>query len=142
MLLAALTALPLVVGCGRKTVVSGNVTYDGKPVSRGSVKLLPKDGKANVVAGDIVDGHYEIRNVVPGTKTAEVLGVKKISFAATSEEASKVTAKAGKGFDGILERADIIPPDAEGNNVVIEVQPGVQTIDFDLRPPANSKIKK
>ncbi len=52
------------VGCGggdRRYAVSGEVTYDGSPVSEGTIGFVPaQDGEGSAAGADIVDGHYEI----------------------------------------------------------------------------------
>jgi len=35
----------------------------------------------------------------------------------------------------MVERADVVPPDAQGNNTVVELKAGRQQLDFDLRRP-------
>jgi hypothetical protein len=57
----------LTAGCGGgKGVVSGKVSYQGKPVSVGSVSFILEGG--GVMSSPIEeDGSYTIRNVPPGT---------------------------------------------------------------------------
>jgi hypothetical protein len=38
----------------------------------------------------------------------------------------------------LIDPADIIPPDAEGNNATMELKPGAQTLDFSLHRPGKA----
>jgi hypothetical protein len=52
-------------GCGRTATVKGKVTFQGRPVTHGSVILLSSDGKAR--SGVIEsDGSYSVENVPAG----------------------------------------------------------------------------
>ncbi len=62
-----LLALPvLAAGCGKATsVVSGKVTYKGRPLPIGTVLFLTSENK--VLAGEITgDGDYSVSRVPPG----------------------------------------------------------------------------
>lgn len=57
--------ITLMVGCGsgrRPMKVWGDVSFDGKPVPSGTLRLLPMPGSTEGTAteGDIKDGRYEI----------------------------------------------------------------------------------
>ena len=47
---------------------------------------------------------------------------------------AKVAAARGD-TTGIIERADVVPANAEGNNLTINLKPGRQTMDFHLKRP-------
>jgi len=56
-------------GCGsseegpQRMVVTGQVTYDGKPVSQGEIWFLPAEGRSAPQAGaKIKDGKYRVEN--------------------------------------------------------------------------------
>jgi hypothetical protein len=68
--------------------------------------------------------------------------VKKIHFAQTSEDAKKAAVNKvfGDG-SGLIEPADIIPPNAEGNNTTITVEPGDQIRNFALKKPGATKAR-
>jgi hypothetical protein len=131
-------ALPPLAGCGSSTSVSGRVTYETKPVANGSITFLPADGHGPAVGGSIVDGQYQVENLIPGKKFVQIIGLKKVNFALSNEEMQRRARENAKRGDttGIVERADEIPADAEGNNRQIEIKPGSQTLDFDLKPKA------
>ena len=138
-LLAASAVLPcLAAGCGNPTVVNGNVTYEGKAVDNGSIVFLPEDGAGPTSGGPIAAGQYRVACPTPGKKIVQIIGVKKVNFAQSSEEMERA-AKEGiaKGdATGIIDRADVIPANAEGNNTTVALQPGQQTLDFHLKRPA------
>jgi hypothetical protein len=133
-------ALLLIAGCGSSstTSASGHVTYNAKPVENGAISFLPADGHGPVVGAEIVDGRYEIANLVPGKKIVQIVAVKKSSGPVSHEERQRQAMENAKrgGTSPNADRADEIPADAEGNNRQIEIKPGSQTLDFDLKPKA------
>ena len=129
----------ILAGCHRSPAsVRGKVSFEGKPVAKGAVTLLPADGVGPVSGGMIADGSFYIADVAPGKKVVQVVGIKAIQFGHSSEDAMRAAEAAAKSGDASpnQERADEIPPDAVGNNTVVEVKPGKQTIDFTLTRPA------
>jgi hypothetical protein len=135
----ATLALLLLAGCGNPTAtVTGEVTYDDQPVGNGTVTFLPADGKGAVAGGPITDGRYKVENVPPGKKVVKVEAVKKVPFARSSEEMAQRAAerKARGDASGLIDPADIIPPNAEGNNITADIQRGDQTLPLHLKKPA------
>jgi hypothetical protein len=132
-------ALQLVGGCSSSsTSASGHVTYQTKPVENGAISFLPADGHGPTAGGPIVDGRYEVTNLVPGRKIVQIVAEKKNNGPVSHEERARQASEAAKrgGTSPNVEQADEIPADAEGNNRQIEVKPGSQTLDFDLKPKA------
>ena len=125
-------------GCGNSpSVVSGSVTYNGEPVGNGHIVMQPVDGKGASCGGEIKDGKFSVETT-PGKKLVQIIAVKKINFGRPSpqEQARLLREAAARGdHSGILERADAIPPNAQGNNVEVEVKSGSQTLDFNLKSP-------
>jgi hypothetical protein len=135
-LIAAASFWPALHGCGGSNAVSGSVTFDGQPVANGSIAFLPEDGLGPVAGDKISAGRYRVENIMPGRKIVQIIGVKKVNFAASQEEmaqAAKAHAQTGDA-SGIVERADTIPPNAEGNNRVVDVQSGQTELNFSLMP--------
>jgi hypothetical protein len=142
--------LPLAVlvflapGCGGSTAsLSGEVTYNGEPVGDGFVTFLPADGKGPSAAGPIEGGHFAVENLTPGLKVVEIKAVKKVPFARSSEEMAKRAAVhkfLGDG-SGLIDPADVIPPNAEGNNEKVDIKPGKQTRDFHLKKSGAKKSR-
>lgn len=136
----AAMALISLAGCGpANTAVTGAVSYNGEPVEEGAISFRPEGGTGQSFGGRITDGRYSIEEASPGAKKVVVIGVKKIDFGMSSEEASKKASEAqaaGKAWGGHLsEPADYIPEDAEGNSQTVEVKPGEQTLDFAIKGP-------
>jgi hypothetical protein len=54
-------------GLGKRYPVRGKVTYNGKPVTKGSIALTPVDDSGRSASGTIrPDGSYEITTLSPG----------------------------------------------------------------------------
>lgn len=65
-------------GCGRRdglTEITGAVTYDGQPVQKGTISLLPADGQGPTAAAIIANGKYSVK-IAPGTKKVKIEGFK------------------------------------------------------------------
>jgi hypothetical protein len=142
-----IAALPLVLAVlfvaacnGSASSVSGAVTYEGNPVN-GRITFHPADGTGQEVGAEIVNGHYTVDGLLPGPKLVEVMAVKAVPFARSTEEMARRAAenKAKGDASGLIDPADTIPRDAEGNNVTHEIKPGKQMLNLDLKKPAISK---
>jgi hypothetical protein len=124
-------------GCGGSSAsISGAVTYNGEPVGDGSITFIPVDGKGPSVGSPIEGGHYLLDSISPGPKLVRIEAYKKVHFAQSSEEMAKKAAAANKYFgdgSGLIEPADVIPPNADGNNTKMTIEPGQQTHDFHLK---------
>jgi hypothetical protein len=133
-------ALLCLAGCEQdSTTVTGKVTYNGQPVEEGAITFRPADGKGQAFGASITNGAYTAENGSPGSRTAVIMGVKKINFGMSTEEATRkadAAQAAGKAWAGHLsEAADYIPEDAQGNSKVVEIEPREQTIDFEITGP-------
>jgi hypothetical protein len=129
-------------GCSSNTAsVSGTVTYDGQPVGTGEVTFTPVDGIGPTSGGRIKDGQYTVDGLTPGRKTVKVMAVKAVPFARSTEEMARRAAENKSKGDGsgLIDPADTIPPDAEGNNATHEIKAGKQTLNLDLKKPAKAK---
>lgn len=121
--------LVLLSGCGKKvTIVTGNVTYDGEPVAVGYISFSDERGEGG--GGPIRNGRYRAE-VPPGRMTVLVVaGDTSGTRAKTSgDEVGKVTPQVTR------QRDDLIPPDAEGNNQVVEISGKSKKLDIDLTRP-------
>jgi hypothetical protein len=133
-----LLAAALLTGCGSPCAVSGDVTYEGQPVEQGQITFYPADGKGPPAGAPISRGRYEVSGLVPGPKLVEITATRAVKFAHSSEELKQMSRAAGAkaAASGLIESADAIPPNAEGNRVTVEVKAGRQTQDFVLSRPA------
>ncbi|HEV2969903.1 MAG TPA: hypothetical protein VGY55_07930 [Pirellulales bacterium] len=136
----AAAILFVTIGCGKTTSISGSVTFESKAVGNGSIVFQPADGQGPTAGAAISDGRYQVERLTPGKKIVQIIAVKKVNFAASNEEMERQAKENANRGDatGIVERADEIPTDAVGNNREIDVQPGKQTVDFDLKRKAGS----
>ncbi len=139
-LAVAAGVLPAAAGCSSSAAVSGSVTYEGQPVARGAITFLPEDGRGPSCGGPIVDGRYRVEGATPGKKIVQIVGVKAVRFAQSSEEMERAAKEAAAKGDtsGIIERTDVIDAGAEGNNGVVDLAAGEQTLDFPLQRSAKS----
>jgi hypothetical protein len=60
-----LFAVPLLCGCGQGVEesgrpVSGQVTFQGKPLDRGSIAFYPAEGQGTLSGGQITNGQYTV----------------------------------------------------------------------------------
>jgi hypothetical protein len=142
MLAVAAAAVPLLLpGCGPSSAsVSGEVTYEDQSVGDGYITFTPADGKGQDAGGPITGGHYQVAGLPPGPKLVKIVAVKKVNFASTSEEMMKRAAEARKrgDHDGLVDPADVIPENAQGNNTAVELKPGSQEQHFHLKKPGRA----
>lgn len=134
----AILSLLVVAGCGPGTAhLSGNVTYDGQPVMHGWISFLPTDNEGPAIGGPITDGKYDVEKIQPGRKLIKIEAVKKVPFARSDAEMKKMAeaAKQRGNGSGLIDKADIIPPDAIGNNETVDVTPGKHTLDLPITHP-------
>lgn len=60
-------------GCGDSlATVSGTVSFNGEPVSRGMISLEPVDGKGPSAGGNVEEGKFLIESVHPGEKIVRI----------------------------------------------------------------------
>jgi hypothetical protein len=132
LLVVAVAALTL-VGCSSdsdRCRVQGEVRYKGEPVDDGGIAFIPeREGDSQVRAtGEIVDGHYDLdskRGPYPGNYRVELYWNKKTGRTITSK-ASGATKE---------ERKQVLPAKYnESTELKVEVKPGRNTLDFDLKP--------
>jgi hypothetical protein len=135
------------LGCGsgdelaRRYPVSGTVTYNGKPVPKGSINFLPNDPNGRAAGGDIVEGTYSLTTQDPGD--GAIPGQYKVTVTATDVDVSKEVSQAKqKGMiisqDQIAKakRTNLIPSKysiAETSGLTAQVKEGANPIDFDLK---------
>jgi len=133
---AALLLVPLVfvAGCGSSCSVSGKVTWENAPLKNGWITFTPADGKGPISGAPIKDGHYAVGDLQPGPRIVTIIGTKDVPFARSSDDMRKMfeEGKAKGDASGLIDPADIVPPDADGNNANIDLVPGAQTRDFAL----------
>lgn len=104
--------------------VSGNVTFNGEPVSRGSISLEPVDGKGPSAGGSVEEGRFLIEKVHPGDKVVRISAVY-----------SKGMAKQPDGSE--VELVDDLLPRSWGNESQeqLKVEAPETTKDFVIEGP-------
>ena len=135
---APLLLIPAFLGCDTGLgEVHGKVTYNGEAVGEGYITFAPADGAGPTVGGQITDGEFHCEEVPPGEKIVSIQAVKEVPFARSSEEmAQRAEENRKKGNStGLIDPADVIPPDAAGNNAKVRVASGSQVQDFNLTSP-------
>jgi len=127
-------------GCGRergpeRVVVTGTVTYNGKPVSGGTIRFVPVSTSPVPVAGaPIVNGTYRVdgKGGVPvGTHKIQIEAYHKIPFSPRPGEAAPPNSfrgEAGARQQYIPSRYNV------DSRLQITIEPGSKTMtkDFDL----------
>jgi hypothetical protein len=120
----ALLLLPLLLGCrSSETAVSGTVTVNDLPLERGYITFFPVEGTKAVRGAEIIDGTYHVEAMSTGRRRAVISATPEVQVAANGS--SPATLK-------IMPTANAISPHTKGNQQVIEIRPGKQTIDLAL----------
>ena len=69
----------VLVGCDDGTAtIEGTITFDGQPVSRGSINFEPFDGTGVPMGANVEGGKYRVENVKYGDKIVRIHAVKVI----------------------------------------------------------------
>jgi hypothetical protein len=130
-------------GCQQSNSLAGAVTYNGEPVKKGSIAFQSADGTGSGFGADIVDGKYKAEKSQPGKHTVLVRGVHERLAPQSTEEAIRQYEEAkaaGKAtLDHFGQPADYIPEDAEGNGQTVDIEPGAQTMDFEITGPPRAQ---
>jgi hypothetical protein len=113
------------LGCGGGTTVSGTVTYGGREVDKGFITFFPADGKGDTRGAKIVQGRYQLTDLPPGKKRVLI----------SSEPDVVVLPGSRHGAPRVRLKPPEIPPQSPGNNQVVEITGGNQTLDFNLQKP-------
>lgn len=131
-MLAVLTTLAL-AGCHAdrgpdRVVVSGTITYQGKPLPAGSIRFVPLDASLPGAAANIVDGKYRADNkggVPVGTHKIQIEGCER-SVLKPNEEGPPVGKGRGRQYLPKRYNAD--------TQLEITIPPGSRAIikNFDL----------
>lgn len=108
--------------------VKGTVRLDGEPISDGTITFFPAEGvKGPTAGGGIVDGKYTVSRV-----KGVAVGKNKVEILANRKTGRKVPDPSRPG----TERDEVKQFVPEKYNIKSElfedVQPGTNTIDFDL----------
>lgn len=122
-----LVSFSFLIGCGGKAAsVSGKVTLDGEPVTRGTVAFTPTAGGQRATGIIDENGAYEL-----STNREAGLDVGSYAVSVTSRERGQVGDGGGPPMPGKY----LVPQkfsDANTSGLVFDVQRGSNTIDIPL----------
>jgi hypothetical protein len=103
------------------TTVTGNVTWNGRPLPYGAISFAPADGSTKTAGAMITDGKYRAVDVPPGEKIVQVI-------------AGAPPRAPGGSSDPPPMPEFTIPPNAPGNGEHHTIAEGQQTLDLSLMP--------
>lgn len=124
----------LLSGCGKNgpecVTVSGQVTYQGKPVESGEMRLFPIEGTVAPMTGAKIEGgHYRVKH-----HGGVQIGTHKVEILAFEVEANQPSTGQGQSYGGPPHR-QYLPPKYNKNTelkMTIESGSGPVTHDFEL----------
>jgi hypothetical protein len=108
--------------------VSGNVTFNGKPLEKGLITFSPTGSKGGTAGSEITDGKFRVEKLVPAAYQASVAAVPELKIIGPNDPEAKRTLSDAE----IRAMIDPLPPDTTGKEQSIEVKGGQQTLDFRL----------
>jgi hypothetical protein len=126
------------VGCGDGLAkIEGTVTYDGVNVEKGMLTITPADGLGSVVGCNIEAGKFKASGVQPGKNVLLVTAVKDVTFSRNTEDMANLAANQASqgGVAGLIDPADLIPANAEGNSKQYEFVEGTNRVEMVLTKP-------
>ena len=133
---AALALLTLLsTGCGSsRPIMEGMVTLDGVPIEKGTIMLMPANGKGQSAGGAIVAGRYRIP-VSPGPMEVRI---------SANRKDGKMPDPLNPGSGAMIDRyVDYVP--ARYNDTTelnVTLKPGLNTHDFKLEGGTVGNTKK
>jgi hypothetical protein len=117
----------LLPGCGGGKTVSGTVKYAGKEVDKGFITFFPADKNGDTKGAKIVGGQYSITGLPSGQK--------RVFIAAEPEPVLLSAPKDRPPGLRLRPPAREVPANAVGNNQIVDITGGDQTLDFTLERP-------
>ena len=128
----AVLALLLCVGCGNgRYPITGEVTFDGKPVEVGTIVFEPADGQGPTTGGKIKDGKYALAD-----NAAPLPGKKKVRISAARKTGRRIPAGPPAPPDMMVEETIRYIPRTynERTTLFCDVSSdGSRQIDFNLK---------
>jgi hypothetical protein len=122
-------------GCGKsKPMMEGMVTLDGVPIEKGTIMLIPAQGKGQSAGGGIVDGLYRI--------TASQ-GPMQVQINAARKDGT-MPDPLNPGTGAMIDRYVEYVPDRYNETTELEVtiKPGINKHDFQLEGGTVGKAKQ
>ena len=125
----------LIAGCSpSRPVMEGLVTLDGVPIEKGTIMLIPANGKGQSAGGGIVAGRYRIP-VSPGPMEVRI---------SANRKDGKMPDPLNPGSGAMIDRyVDYVPVRYnEKTELNVTLTPGLNTHDFKLEGGAVGKAKQ
>jgi hypothetical protein len=132
-------------GLDKRYSVSGNVTYKGAPVEKGTIVFEPTNPAPPVgrhASGTIENGHYALTTSGDGADGALAGDYKVLVLSTTvdmrglAKESGGLVHQGDEKFQKIVKEAKSLVPQkyskSETSNLTYKVEPRSQTKDFDL----------
>jgi hypothetical protein len=129
------SAVFAIAGCQPNNSLSGKVTYNGKPVEKGSILFMSADRNGPGFSAQVLDGVYATDKIQLGKHIAIARGLEKFRMMSKDESIRQREQK--NNPHGLP--VDYIPEDATGNSQTVDVVGGEQTLDFALEGPPRSE---
>ena len=140
-------ALPLLMGlllgcadenAAGRFVLSGTVTYDGEPISKGTIEFFPAAGNSGKPAGaEIIDGRYEVERTI-----GPELGKYQVVIRANRPSGRKVPADEGSSELVDLPVQYIPPMYNTRSTLETEVTGDQADLSFNLEKPKRSRRRR
>ena len=108
--------------------VSGEVTFNGKPLEKGEIAFSPTGNKGGTAGGEVALGKYMVAGIVPGEYQVSVMAVPELKIVGPNDPEAKRTLTDAE----IRAMIDPLPPDTKGKEQTLEVKGGMQKLDFKL----------
>jgi len=108
--------------------VSGEVTFNGKPLEKGEITFSPTGNKGGTAGGEVALGKYMVEGIVPGQYQVSVMAVPELKIVGPNDPEAKRTLSDAE----IRAMIDPLPPDTKGKEQTHEVKGGKQKLDFKL----------
>lgn len=116
-------------------VLSGAVTYNGQPVTNGTIELFPAEGNSGKPAGaEIIDGHYEMQRAL-----GPELGAYKVVILANRPSGRRVPAD--EGSTELVDIPEQYIPEIYNVRTTLktEISGDQADLNFDLQKPKRSR---
>lgn len=116
--------LAAAAGCSSgDNVVSGTVTVNGEPLQNGHITFFPMAGTRNAQGTPITDGQFTLKKIPPGTWKAVVSQTPQVSVLKNGVDPPTIA---------FAPAAMMVWPETPGNQRIVEIRPGKQTLDIAL----------
>jgi hypothetical protein len=143
-------AMVVVMGCGdnsglgQRYPVTGNVTYKGAPLPRGTINFAPTKEEGRAASGEIKDGHYSLSTTgggdgaLPGDYRVSMTSFDIDMSTAVSKTEARATVHQGDAAyqKAVTSRKSLIPTKyniADTSELKRTVGTKSETFDFDLK---------